>query len=187
MLPPPSNPHSPAVPGPSAQGMPCLVLMANAQADAQEHKSGCAGSSYLVSRNAVTLVSGRIRLGRHAGDQHRPTIMTPRKDGGHKVCASDGAVKAAIPQGRIRQGTARRLDGECPVVMGSKMNDGHSNVRFRHIGGRQSRISNPALPVNLPSAESVPRRKPEITSGHHQLAQCDSRRCPCAAPRGAKP
>ena len=51
-------------------------------------------------------------------------------------------------------------DGECPVVMGSKMNDGHSNVRFRHIGGRQSRISNPALPVNLPSAESVPRRKP---------------------------
>ena len=53
-----------------------------------------------------------------------------------------------------------RCDGECPVVMGSKMNDGHSNVRFRHIGGRQSRISNPALPVNLPSAESVPRRKP---------------------------
>lgn len=38
-------------------------VMVNAQADAQEHKSGCAGSSYLVPRNAVTLVSGRIRLG----------------------------------------------------------------------------------------------------------------------------
>jgi hypothetical protein len=49
------------------------------------------------------------------------------------------------------------------MVMGSKMNDGHSNVRLRHIGGRQSGISNSALPLNLPSAESVPRRKPGYT------------------------
>lgn len=45
------------------------------------------------------------------------------------------------------------------------------------VGGSQSGISNPASPVNLPSAESVPRRKSEISTDHHQPnlpEPCDS-------------
>ena len=56
-------------------------MMVNARADVQEHKRGCAGSSYLVSRNAVALVSGHKRLERHAGVQCRPPSTSSRQAG----------------------------------------------------------------------------------------------------------
>ena len=101
------------------------------------------------------------------------------------------SICRARPRTGCAGDAAGRCDGECPVVMGSKMNDGHSNVRFRHIGGRQSRISNPALPVNLLSAESVPRRKPRsppatIFSFHRRRGASPHPFIPPAPPKGRR-